>query len=103
VVIIGVSLGDISLAYLLAVLTTTSSVATTSATHTAAWSSSHTAHHLVLRLGRCPLNIDLLAGDLLLGRLQQVRHHLLRIEGDEAEALALRLLLVEWHLNLNDL
>lgn len=70
--------------------------------HTA--TSTHRATHThVVGLGGRFLDVHLLAGDGLLGRLEQFVHHLLGVEGDEAEALALVLLFVEWHLDFDDL
>lgn len=80
-------------------LTASATAAAASATAAAA---DH-AHRHVLRLRCGLLDVHLLAGDRLLGRLQQLVDHLLRVECDEAEALALVLLLVERHLNVDDL
>lgn len=80
-----------------------------STSHTASWraphatAAAHRATHVhVVGLGSGLLDVHLLAGDGLLWRLEQFVHHLLRVEGDEAEALALVLLLVEWHLDFDD-
>lgn len=80
----------------------TSEATSRRSTHTT--TSTHWASHAhVVGLGSCLFNIDLLAGDGLLWRFEQFIYHLLGVEGDEAEALALILLFVEWHLDFNDL
>lgn len=61
------------------------------------------AHHAhSVGLGRGLLNVHLVAVDALFGGLEQLRHHCLLLEGDEAEALPLVLLLVEGQLHLDD-
>lgn len=80
-----------------------------STSHTAPWraphatAAAHRATHVhVVGLGSGLLDVHLLAGDGLLWRLEQFVHHLFGVEGDETEALALVLLLVEWHLDFDD-
>lgn len=60
----------------------------------------HHAHRVWLR--RCFLDVDFVPVDVLLRGLEEVRHYRLLLEGDEAEALALVLLLVERQLHLDD-
>lgn len=60
----------------------------------------HHAHRV--GLGRGLLDVDFVAIDVLFGGLEEVCHHRLLFKGDEAEALALVLLLVEGKLHLHD-
>lgn len=60
----------------------------------------HHAHRV--RLGRGLLDIDFMAIDVLFGGLEEVCHHCLLLKCDEAEALALVLLLVEGKFHLHN-